>query len=144
MSEKYKYWNITSKIIEVALEVHRLLGPGYQEIIYHNALCIALAEKNIQYLKEKEIQIFYKNNIIGIHKIDLVVENKIVVELKSVIGEIPDVFRAQVISYLKASDLEIALLVNFGNPSLDVKRLVRFHDYYSTKINRRKHGIKTD
>lgn len=144
MSEKYKYWDITSKIIDAAIDVHKILGSGFQEIIYHNALCVALYEKGIKFKKENGIKILFKNNIVGLHKLDLIIEGKIVVELKAVIGEMPDVFRAQVISYLKASGLEIALLINFGNESLDVKRLVRFHDYHSTKLNRKKHGIKTD
>ena len=141
MSEKYKYWDLTSKIIEAALEVHRLLGAGYQEIIYHNAMCLALIERGLNYSKEKEIKILFKDKIVGIHKLDLIVEDKVVIELKAVIGEMPDIFRAQVISYLKASKLEIALLINFGNESLDIKRLVRFHDYQSTKINRQTHEI---
>jgi len=143
MSEKYKHWELTSKIIDAALEVHKLLGAGYQEIIYHNALCLALNERKLKYSKEKEIKILFKDNLVGIHKLDLIIEDKVVVELKAVIGEMPDVFRAQVISYLKASNLEIALLINFGNESLDVKRLVRFHDYYSSKLNNQ-HGIYTD
>ena len=144
MSEKYKYWELTSKIIDAALEVHRILGPGYQEIIYHNALGLSLKDKGILFTREKEIEIFYKGRVIGIHKLDLIIEDKVIVELKAVIGEMPDVFRAQVISYLKASNLEIALLINFGNESLDVKRLVRFHDYHSIKLNRKGHGIYTD
>lgn len=104
MSEKYKYWDITSKIIDAAIDVHKILGSGFQEIIYHNALCVALYEKGIKFKKENGIKILFKNNIVGLHKLDLIIEGKIVVELKAVIGEMPDVFRAQVISYLKALD----------------------------------------
>jgi len=60
MSEEYKYWELTSKIIETAMEVHRILGPGYQEIIYHNALCLALRDKGILFAREKEIEILSK------------------------------------------------------------------------------------
>ena len=141
MSEEYKYWELTSKIIETAMEVHRILGPGYQEIIYHNALGLALRDKGILFAREKEIEILYKGRVVGVHKLDLIIEDKVIVELKAVIGEMPDVFRAQVISYLKASNLEIALLINFGNESLDIKRLARFHNYHSIKLNRKKHGI---
>ncbi|MFH1522880.1 MAG: GxxExxY protein [Patescibacteria group bacterium] len=142
--QKYKHWDVTSKIIDASMEVHRVLGADYQEIIYHNALFLALKARGLVFNKEKEFKIIFNNTIVGIHNLDLVVADKVVVELKAVTGEMPDISGAQVISYLKASKLEIALLINFGNESLDVKRLVRFHDYHSTRINRIKHGIYTD
>ncbi len=124
-----KYLDITGKIINAAFEVYNILGPGYQEIIYHNAMMIALINRGLKCESEKEFIIIFKGKIIGIHHLDLFVEEKVVVELKAVVGEMPDVFKAQVISYLKASKLEVALLINFGNDILDVKRLVRYKDY---------------
>ena len=124
-----KYLDITGKIINAALEVYNTLGPGYQEIIYHNAMIIALRERGSKCESEKEFNIIFKSKIVGIHYLDLVVEDKVIVELKAVIGEMPEIFKAQVISCLKASGLEVALLINFGNDFLDVKRLVRYRNY---------------
>ena len=124
-----KYLDITGKIINAAMEVHKVLGAGYQEIIYHKAMIVALSERGLNCESEKEFYIFFKNRNVGGYKLDLVVAGKVIVELKAVIGEMPEVFKAQVISYLKASGLEVGLLMNFGNESLDVRRLVRYKDY---------------
>jgi len=124
-----KYLDITGKIINAAIEVHKVLGAGYQEIIYHKAMILALSERGLSCESEKEFYIFFRNRNIGEYKLDLVVAGKVIVELKAVIGEMPEVFKAQVISYLKASGLEVGLLMNFGNESLDVRRLVRYKDY---------------
>ena len=125
----YKHSELTQKIIGAALEVHKKLGPGFLENIYHNALKIALQKRGIRYESEKEYIIFFENREVGRHYIDLLVENSVVVELKAVAGLLPDIFTAQVISYLKASNLEIGLLLNFGNKSLDIKRLAHYFDY---------------
>jgi len=126
---EWKHSELTGKIINAAMEVHKILGPGYQEIIYHRALIIALNEKKIKCDTEKEYKIKFKNKILGIYKLDLIANDCVLLELKAVTGEMPEVFKAQVISYLKASGLEVALLINFGNESLDVRRLVRYKDY---------------
>ena len=115
------------------MEICKILGPEYQDIVYHDTMLIALNERNIKCESEKEFRIMFKNKIVGIHRLDLVVEGIVIVELKAVVGEMPEVFKAQVISYLKASGLEVALLINFGNESLDVRRLVRYHDYNRLK-----------
>jgi GxxExxY protein len=112
--------DIAGKIINAAMEVHNKLGSGYQEIIYHKAMIIALRKRGLFVESEKEFTVIFNNCIVGIHKLDLVVERIIVVELKVAIGEMPEVFKAQVISYLKVSGLEVSLLINFGNESLDV------------------------
>ena len=124
-----KHSDITQKIINAAIEVHNTLGAGYQESIYHNAMIIALSERGLKCDSEKEFRIIFKNRTVGIHKLDLTVEDKVIIELKAVVGEMPEVFKAQVISYLKCSGLEVSLLINFGNDSLDIKRLVRYKDY---------------
>lgn len=126
---EWKHQDITGEIINAAMEVHKILGPGYQEVIYHKAMTIALPERNLIGESEKEFEILFKNKLIGKYKLDLVVNKLVIVEFKAVVGEMPEVFKAQVISYLKASGLEVALLINFGNKSLDVKRLVRYKDY---------------
>jgi len=126
---EWRHSELTGKMINAAMEVHNILGAGYQESIYHQALLVALSDRSLKYDSEREYKISFKGKIIGIHKLDILVEKTVIVELKAVIGEMPEVFKAQAISYLKASGLEVALLINFGNESLDVKRLVRYKDY---------------
>jgi len=125
----YKESDLTKKIIGLAMQVHNEIGPGYQESIYHNAMIVILESKGYKFETEKEIDIFFQNKLVGLFRLDLLIENKIVVELKAVVGEMPNIFKTQTISYLKASGVEIGLLINFGNPSLDVKRLARYHNY---------------
>jgi GxxExxY protein len=117
-----KFDELSKKIIGAAIEVHKLLGPGFIESIYHNALKRELMLQNISYETEKVIRIQYKDGDIGIHKLDLVVDDAIVVELKAV-QEISVVHKAQVISYLKASNLKIGLILNFSNIKIDIRRL---------------------
>ena len=131
---EHKYTDITEKIINAAFKVHSKLGPGFLEQVYHTAMKVALEKRELKYYSEKEYEIFFDNQKIAIHKLDLVVEDKIVIELKATIGEIPNIYRAQILSYLKASGLEVGLLINFGNESLDIKRLTPYNKNYKAKI----------
>jgi GxxExxY protein len=115
---------LTEKIIACCFEVHSELGPGFSEKIYHNALKLALQEAKLEFQTEKSFSVSFKDKKVGSLKLDLIVENKIVVEIKAVTGHILDVFRYQILSYLKATNLHIGLLVNFGNKSCQVKRFV--------------------
>ena len=126
---QWKYSELTGKIINAAMEVHSILGSGYQESVYHRAIIIALKERGLMCESEKEFTIIFKNIVVGVHRLDLVIEEAVILELKAVVGEMPEVFKAQVISYLKVSELEVALIINFGNESLDVKRLARYKDF---------------
>jgi len=116
--------SITESIIGCCFEVHRQLGPGFNEKIYHNALKLLLDQKRIQYQTEKDFKIFYLNKKIGSFRADLIVENQVIVEIKSLAGNFPTIFEHQLISYLKASGLHVDLLINFGNKSCQVKRVV--------------------
>jgi GxxExxY protein len=116
---------LTEKIIEACYRVHTELGPGFVERIYMNALIIALTERNLQFLTEKEFTVKYEGKSVGKFRADLVVENAVIVELKAVEGKMPKIFESQIISYLKASDIKVGLLVNFGNRSCEVRRLMR-------------------
>lgn len=127
---EHKYTDITEKIINAAFEVHSKLGPGFLEPVYHTAMKIALKKRGLHFNSEKVYKIFFDNQEIAIHKLDLVVEDKIVVELKAIVGEMPNIYRAQILSYLKVSKLEVGLLINFGNESLDVKRLTPYNRNY--------------
>jgi GxxExxY protein len=116
---------LTEKIIEACYRVHTELGAGFVERIYMNALIIALKERNLQFLTEKEFTVKYEGKSVGKFRADLVVENTVIVELKAVEGKMPKIFESQIISYLKASDIKVGLLVNFGNRSCEVRRLMR-------------------
>ena len=115
---------ITQRIIGAAIEVHRILGPGLLEAIYQDALCIEFELREIPYLRQVVTDVEYKGHLIRGQKIDLLVQNSVVVELKS-LSTVPDVALAQVLSYLKASGLKCALLINFGMPRLidGIKRI---------------------
>ena len=116
--------SITKSIIGCCFEIHRELGPGFNEKIYHNALKLLFDQKGIRYQTEKEFEIFYLDKKIGSFRTDLIVENQVIVEVKSLAGNIPMIFEHQLISYLKGSELHVGLLINFSNKSCQVKRVV--------------------
>jgi len=116
--------SITERIIGCCFEVHRKIGPGFNEKIYHNALKLLFDPNEHRYETEKEFEVFYLNKKIGSFRVDLVVEDKAIVEIESLAGNIPTIFERQLISYLKASGLHVGLLINFGNKSCQVKRVV--------------------
>ena len=115
---------LTEKIIACAYKVHSKLGPGFNESIYHNALKIALKEQGLRYQTEKSFDISFQGKNIGKFRLDLVIEDKVVTELKALTGSIPAVFELQVLSYLKASGYKVGLLINLGNKSCQVRRLM--------------------
>lgn len=119
---EYKYSELTGKIIGCAMEVHNILGNGFQEVIYQRALSLEFTLQNIAHEREYEMPIFYKENHIGTRRVDFLVENKISVELKALITLEP-VHLAQAINYLEAYNLEVGLLINFGNTKLEFHRL---------------------
>ncbi|PIU82772.1 MAG: GxxExxY protein [Elusimicrobia bacterium CG06_land_8_20_14_3_00_38_11] len=108
---------LTEQIIGASIEVHRILGPGLLESIYEEALCYELSLKGIPFERQKEVDVVYKDKVIKGQRLDLVVNNKVVVEIKSV-RKLEDIFTAQVLSYLKSTGLKVALLINFGGNKL--------------------------
>ena len=120
-----KYGDITEKIIGAAFQVHSFLGNGFQEVIYQRALAYEMSQAGLVFEREIEQNIYYKDlpNPIGTRRADFVVEGKVLVELKA-IKALEDVHLAQVLNYLKAYQIEVALLINFGSKSLTFKRLV--------------------
>jgi len=120
-----KYKDITEKIIGASFEVHKFLGNGFQEVIYQRALEWEFKQAGLDFDREIEQDIFYKQLVkpIGTRRADFVVENKVLVELKAVI-QLDDVHLAQTLNYLKAYRLEVGLLINFGSKSMTFKRLV--------------------
>ncbi|MCO5250850.1 MAG: GxxExxY protein [Candidatus Kapabacteria bacterium] len=122
IKEQYKYSEITSKIIKAAMSVHGSFGNGFQELIYQRALEIEMSDMGLVFDRELEMPIFYKEQLIGSRRVDFLVEGVISVELKA-ITKLEDVHFAQAINYLEAYNLEIGLLINFGEINLNFKRL---------------------
>ena len=115
---------LTYKIIGCAMKVHNTLGNGFQEVIYQRCLAIELEKQGIQFLREQEMPIYYDDRAVGTRRADFIVENSVLIELKAVI-KLEDVHLAQGLNYLEAYKIEKGLLINFGSPSLEVKRLFR-------------------
>jgi GxxExxY protein len=117
-------FQLTEQIIAAAIRVHKELGPGFLEIMYEEALAIELATAGIAFERQKLLPVFYREHLIGEHRLDLLVEGKVILELKA-ISELEKVHFAIVRSYLKASGLQDALLLNFASTRLTVKRVGR-------------------
>lgn len=115
---------LTEKNIAGCFKVHSELGSGFNERIYHNALKMVLNEEALEYQTEKEFPVYFKNKRIGSLILDLIIEGKVIIEVKSLAGNIPEVFKRQLLSYLKASKMHVGLLVNFGNKSCQIKRFM--------------------
>ncbi len=124
INEKYKYSELTGKIIGAAMEVHKYLGNGFQEVIYQRAFSIEMNIQNIPHEREKEMELSYKGYDIGKRRVDFFVDEKIMVEIKAV-KKLEDVHLAQAINYLEAYNMEIGLLINFGSTSLQFKRVMK-------------------
>ena len=113
INEQYKYSELTSAIIGCAMNTHNFLGNGFQEIIYQRALAIEFAYASINYVRELEMPVFYREENIGTRRVDFLVEDKVLIEIKAII-QLEDVHLAQAINYLEAFKLEVGLLINFG------------------------------
>jgi GxxExxY protein len=122
INEQYKYSELTSKIIGCAMMVHKILGNGFQEVIYQRALAIEMRLAGIRFQREFEMPIYYREEKIGTRRVDFFVEELISVELKAT-TKLEDINFAQAINYLEVYHLEIGLLINFGETSLNFKRL---------------------
>lgn len=128
MNRDFLYKDITEKIIGCSFEVHKFLGNGFQEVIYQRALAYEMQKSGMEFCREIEQNIYYKdlNEPIGTRRADFVVEGKVLVELKA-ITQLEDVHLAQALNYLKAYKFVIGLLINFGAKSLEFKRLILTH-----------------
>ena len=113
---------LTHKIIGCAMQVHRTLGNGFQEVIYQRALAIEFSHQNIEFVREQEMDLYYREQYIGTRRVDFFVEGKVMVEIKA-IEKLQDVHKAQAINYCEAYNIADGLLINFGSQSLDFKRV---------------------
>ena len=119
-----KYSEITEKIIGGAMRVHAALGNGFQEVIYQRCLAIEMQEAGLAFVREIEMSIFYQEQEVGSRRVDFLVENTVLVELKA-ISELTSIHHAQIINYLTAYKLQVGLLINFGEKSLNYKRFIK-------------------
>jgi len=117
------YEEITNKIVKSAYEVHRVLGPGFLEKVYENAMIHEIGKRSVKCEAQMSIDIYYKDIIAGKYIADIMVEDKIIIEVKANCGLIDENF-AQLLNYLKATKIRLGLLINFGLPQLQIKRVV--------------------
>ena len=115
---------ITDKILSAAIRVHRELGPGYLESIYEEALCLEMTAMGLAFERQRSVEVHYRDRVVGLHRLDLLVESKVVVELKA-IKEFEPVHYSVVRSYLKATGFVTGLLLNFHSVPLAIKRIGR-------------------
>jgi GxxExxY protein len=120
-----KHKELTAKIIDCAYKVHRELGFGFLESVYQNAFMIELTKAGLQCEQEKRIQVRYDGRVVGDFVADIVVEDKVIIELKSV-SQVHPAHAAQLVNYLKATGMEVGLLINFGE-QVEIKRKVLDH-----------------
>ena len=117
-------YDLAGKVIGVAMEVHRCLGPGFVESVYENAIILELAAAQFQFERQKALQVIYKQQCVGDFVADIIVENALIVELKSVQSLLP-IHEVQLVNYLTATGIDEGLLVNFGTESLQFKKKFR-------------------
>ena len=122
--DKLLYKELTYKIIGVCFKVHSELGCGFPEKIYHKSIIIELEKEGINYSTEKLIKVKYSNKEVGTFRLDLAVDEKVIVELKAV-EFMPKIFKEKLLSYLKATPYQVGLLINFGRPKLEYERIAR-------------------
>lgn len=118
----YRYSELTGKIIGCAIEVHKFLGSGFQEVVYQRALAYEMEVQGLLFVREYEMLIYYKEKNVGTRRVDFLISEKVSVELKALI-KLEPVHLAQAINYLEAYHLEVGLLINFGNTRLEFHRL---------------------
>ncbi|HWZ04727.1 MAG TPA: GxxExxY protein [Mucilaginibacter sp.] len=114
--------DITSKIIGCSMKVHNIIGSGFQEIIYQRALAIEMRIQGLSFEMEKEMPIYYANELIGKRRVDFFVENCVMVELKALV-QLETIHKTQAINYLEVYNIADGLLINFGALSLEFKRV---------------------
>lgn len=121
--EKIIYKDLSYKIIRACFEVHNVLGPGYSEKIYEEAMSKELRDQGIDLERQKLIEVYYKGEKVGEYRLDHVVENKIILEFKA-LSELNKTFEAQLLSYLKATGMKLGILINFGGKKVEYRRIL--------------------
>ena len=124
--QQYPHGDLTETIIGSAMAVHRALGPGLDEKICENALCIEFATQKLDFTQQQRFPVFYRNKICGTLITDLIVEGKVIIEAK-VADQIADVHIAQTLSYLSITNLKVGDILNFKPASLAIKRVANIY-----------------
>jgi len=122
VKDKVIYPELSYRVMQAIFEVHNTLGPGFIESVYEEALTYELGMRDVPFERQKEVTVHYKGRVIGTHRLDLVVDGKIVLELKAV-SALTDVFKQQTLSYLKATGLRLGILINFGASRVEFVRI---------------------
>lgn len=117
------YQDITKIIVDSAYEVHRLLGSGYLEKVYENALIKELEIRKLKCGQQIPLEVYYKDYVVGNYIADIIVENKIILEIKSISG-IEEQNFAQLLNYLKATRKRLGFIINFGTSKIQIKRII--------------------
>ena len=123
MAKEGAHAGLTYEVIGCAQRIHSEVGPGFPESVYHKAMCLELVSKKIPFETEKKIEVLYQKTVCGEFRMGLLVNQVLVVELKA-LANLNDDHLAQALSYMKATNLDVGLLLNFGKKSLQVKRVV--------------------
>lgn len=139
--KEFLYKDLSYKIIGLAMEVHRELGAGFLEKVYENALMMLLEENNIKAIQQEPIKIIFRNKIIGDYITDIIVDDKIILELKCT-PKIIGIHKAQLANYLKATGKGVGIIINFGNKSLEIERVALQKSVESEKSATKKEGIE--
>ena len=114
---------LSYQIMQTVFEVHNTLGPGFLESVYEEALAFELDLRGIPFVRQETVKVRYKGRVVGAQRLDLVIDGRIVLELKAV-SALTDVFKQQTLSYLKATGLKLGILINFGAPRVEYVRIV--------------------
>jgi GxxExxY protein len=123
-SNESKLNELSEKIIGAAFEVSNILGVGFLEKVYENALNVELELRGLRAQQQAPLKVYYKDELVGDYFADILVENEIIIELKTV-KEFDDIHIAQCLNYLKITGLKLCLLINFSKPRVEIKRIVR-------------------
>ena len=121
--DKILFKDLSYKIVGLAMQVYNKLGYGFLEKVYENALMILFHKEGIKAMQQTPVTVYFEGKVVGEYYADILVEDKIILELKSA-EEIVDVHRSQVLNYLKATGLQLAIILNFGKEGLEYERLV--------------------
>ncbi len=119
--KQFLYKELTAEIIKSAFNVHNTLGCGLLEKVYENSLAVELGLRKKSVCLQKEFRVFYKDRDVGVYYADMVVDDKVVIEIKAV-EDLKNVHRAQLLNYLRISGLKVGLLINFAHPKLNYER----------------------
>lgn len=121
--EKILYKELSYKLVGCCFQVYNTLRPGHKEEIYHKALKIEFDKQSIKYVSKKKLKIQYKDIEVGIYEPDFIIDDKIIVEIKSVLS-MPKVFELQLYHYLKGSEYRLGYIINFGSDKIDIRRRI--------------------